>query len=487
MSVMRRTERALPTASDGATPRPAPRARSRSADAARRRRMWTDWAVVAGLLALVFAYYAPLSTSDRIAYDFDIWVFFYPLRQYAADALHAGRFPLWNPDIFLGSPFFANAQTALLYPLNAVYLLWSVPAAYSISLWLHTWLAGAFMYLLARTRVGLSVAAALIAALAFGLGGFVTGLAGHINQLQAAPWLPLVAWLLLGAIARRSLRLAALGGLALAVQVLAGHSQEVYLTLVALGVVALVGGWGVETAGQRGQDGAQPSVRSRRGLQSLIRALGLYVVLVALGLGLTAVQLLPTAEVQREGIRGGGLPYGEAISFSLPPPLLLRALLPGFWETPFGEYVGYVGTIPLVLALVALAAARGRWVVLGGVLAALGLALAIGGYNPLYPLLYQIVPGLGLFRVPARWLFVYSFGMALLAGLGAEWVWQAARRRGGWRPVVWPRVAIVAVVAAVGLVAMVLASPPIGARRYFIAWGALALAGVLLTGLALWG
>ena len=58
--------------------------------------------------------------------------------------------------------------------------------------------------------------------------------------------------------------------------------------------------------------------------------------------------------------------------------------------------------------------------VLGGVLAALGLALAIGGYNPLYPFLYQVVPGLGLFRVPARWLFVYSFGVALLAGLGAE-------------------------------------------------------------------
>ena len=36
-------------------------------------------------------------------------VFFYALRQYAVDALREGRFPLWNPDIFLGSPFFANA------------------------------------------------------------------------------------------------------------------------------------------------------------------------------------------------------------------------------------------------------------------------------------------------------------------------------------------------------------------------------------------
>src|SRR4051812_21969878 len=99
----------------------------------RRRQRWTDWAVVAGLLALSFAFYTPLSTSNRIAYDFDIWAFFYPLRQYAADALRDGRFPLWNPDIFLGSPFYANAQTALLYPLNLVFLVLPVPAAYSVS------------------------------------------------------------------------------------------------------------------------------------------------------------------------------------------------------------------------------------------------------------------------------------------------------------------------------------------------------------------
>ena len=91
--------------------------------AGRRRQRWIDWAVVAGLLVLALAFYAPLTTSNRIAYDFDIWVFFYPLRQYAADALREGRFPLWNPDIFLGSPFYANAQTALLYPLNVVFLV----------------------------------------------------------------------------------------------------------------------------------------------------------------------------------------------------------------------------------------------------------------------------------------------------------------------------------------------------------------------------
>jgi hypothetical protein len=457
----------------------------------RRRRLWTDWGVVVGLLALTLAFYVPLTTSDRIAYDFDIWVFFYPLRQYAADALHQGRFPLWNPDVFLGSPFFANAQTALLYPLNVVFWVLPVPAAYTVSLWLHTWLAAAFTYLLARTRLGLSIAAALIAAVTFSFGGFMTGLVGHVNQLQAAAWLPLLAWLLLGAIARRSLRRAALGGLALALQVLAGHSQEVYLTLVALGMVALIGGVGAWGAGTSNRTAPSPTPQPRapapRLLRSLAWALGLYALMVVLGLTLTAAQLLPTAEVQREGIRGGGLPYAEAASFSLPPPLLLRSLLPGFWESPFGEYVGYVGTIPLCLAVLALAAARGRWALLGGALAGAGLALALGGYNPLYPLLYQVVPGIGLFRVPARWLFVYSFGMALLAGLGAEWVWRAGRARDWRRALSPPRLVGVLLVVGGALAVLLVVTPPLASRRYYLAWSALALVALALTGLALAG
>ena len=49
-----------------------------------------------------------------------------------------------------------------------------------------------------------------------------------------------------------------------------------------------------------------------------------------------------------------------------------------------------------------------------------GIALALGLYNPLTYLLYRLIPGWDLFRVPARWLEATMLGLALLAALGAE-------------------------------------------------------------------
>ena len=139
---------------------------------------------------------------------------------------------------------------------------------------------------------------------------------------------------------------------------------------------------------------------------------------------LAAGQLLPTLELSRLSVRSGGLPYNEAASFSLKPGLVFKAFLPPLlWEPPFSEYVAYVGLIGLVLAAV------GAWAVVRrqparlaplSSCALVGVFLAFGAYNPVYYLLYKLVPGFDLFRAPARWLLLYGFGAAILAGVGLE-------------------------------------------------------------------
>ncbi len=48
---------------------------------------------------------------------------FEPWRQYTKSRLQRGEFPLWNEDNSKGAPYFANMQSAILYPLNFFYYL----------------------------------------------------------------------------------------------------------------------------------------------------------------------------------------------------------------------------------------------------------------------------------------------------------------------------------------------------------------------------
>src|SRR5919197_2411729 len=150
-------------------------------------------AVAAGLLFLAsLAFHFPLVFLGRVVVDYDAFIYFYPQRAYLAQSLAQGRVPFWNPYLFMGAPFLANPQTAVLYPLSWLFLLGPVELVYSLQLVVHTFLAALFTYLLARATLGTSPLPAAVGALAYAFGGFMVAQAGHVNQLSAAAWLPAV-------------------------------------------------------------------------------------------------------------------------------------------------------------------------------------------------------------------------------------------------------------------------------------------------------
>jgi hypothetical protein len=378
--------------------------------------------------------YYPLLFTNRVLASGDILLYFYPYRDYAAAALRNGEIPLWNPYIFMGVPFLANPQAAVLYPLHWP-LIW-LPVTQQIywSAALHTWLLGFGLYLLLR-RAHLTTWASLAGALVLAGCGFYGGLLGHINQMNAAAWLP---WLVLifdfrflisdsqteqSEIKNQKSKIA-IFALLVALMLLAGHTQTAYINLFGVGVwlvwSAVIGlpSWRITGA----------TIRSL--VAKLVSPLLIYGLGAILGLLLCAAQLLPTLELNGLGLRGGGLSYGEATSFSLRPLRLPWTLLPSYGAIDLGtifgagytEFVGYVGLLGLLLAVIGAWRGRGPARHLGLFFAALGLFLALGRWNPVYYLLYWLVPGFDLFRVPARWLMLYSFGMAVLAGVGVDWV-----------------------------------------------------------------
>lgn len=370
--------------------------------------------VVAGLLTI----YSRLIFEGLVLSGYDVQTYFYPYWAYAAASLGDGRLPLWNPHVFMGVPFLANPQSAVLYPPNWPLYLLDPARALSTALMLHVALGAAGMLALTRAGLRLGWPAAATGAVAFAFSGFFAGQMEHINQVSVAAWIPLLILTIELGVAGGK-RWWAVAPLIVALMFLAGHPQTAYVGLT-LGLA-----WAL-VAGFRRMGNASARQRAHGALAGL----SLWLIGAVGGAGIAAAQILPSLDLSREGIRSGGLMFHEAVSFSLPTGEALPGLLPTFLHLPSStEFVAYVGVVGVVLA--ALGAVH-RWRdprVAFLVLAALvAILLALGPATPLFGLAHRVVPGVALFRVPARWLLVAVFALALLAAYGTEALMAASDR-----------------------------------------------------------
>ena len=383
-----------------------------------------------GVASLLF--YFPLVFLGRTLVDYDAFVYFYPQRVFLAHSLLAGRIPLWDPDLFAGAPFLANPQTAVLYPPSWFFVLGPVEVIYTVQLVLHAFLAAFFTYLLVRKAFNVQPLAAAVGGIAYAYGGFAVGQVGHLNQISAAAWLPAVLLAYNRFAVTRHVAYIALGAVALALQLLAGHPQETYMTLIVLGIFGMV------------------TAPWRQLARLIVCGVG-GAALCLLGACLSAAQLLPTLELAPLSIRGTGVNWADAVAGSLPSYLAVRALLPPYWvNVPYTEYLGYVSVSAITLAVLALLHAPWRPVAFGAMVALAGVLLALGENSGIYALFFNAVPGFDTFRVPARWLLLWEFGTAVLAAIGADWIGRGARVHVRSRAL-WPRVALVALVLALAL------------------------------------
>jgi hypothetical protein len=256
--------------------------------------------------------------------------------------------------------------------------------------------------------------AAMLAALVFAFGAANQSKAAISVYLEAAAWLP---WVLVAydAARKRGGPALALPPLVLTQQLCTGAPQYTYFTLAIL------------TAHH-----SLSCLTDRSSAGAAWRALGLT---LALGLLVATAQILPEWELARHSDRGAKASYDYATQFSLKPEHFGAGMVQPWFFGSFdtqsrdgffpGEESGYVGLITLPLAAMGAAAGlrRRRTRLRTGIwlgVAAVSLFLAFGVYNPLYPLCYRLIPGLALFRGPARWLLVFGFALAFLAGRGFD-------------------------------------------------------------------
>jgi O-antigen/teichoic acid export membrane protein len=511
------------------------------------------WDALAALLLLLipFLWFAPVLTGQRTLlpadnlYAWEPWRSFatqmgvdvphnellsdlilenYPWKRFVRESLQARQIPLWNPYLFSGMPFLADAQHSALYPFSVLFWILPLEMAYGWFTALQIGLAGMSLYALARV-LRLSRPAALIGGVAYMLSGFFLVSVVFTMMIAAAAWLPALLACIEVVVRKQEEKddvpyspvpYVALGSLILGMQVLAGHVEITYYVLVVSGFYAA---W--RLVGMRRRLGRwRPAVR-----------LGLWLLaMVAVGLALAGVQLLPLVELAQRNFRQGSVGYQDVAGWAWPARQGLTFLLPDLFGNPShhaywdlwtrrwvpvtvnalgepiraifwgiknyvegGNYLGLLtmGLISVALARAALAWSQraARWWDQTAFFAGLGLiSLANAFGTPLFALFYYGLPWYRQVHSPFRWVFPLTLAAAVLASLGADGLMRVARSGGSlkeqWREVTSTPMAtwggrglqrvtrgIALAMAVAGLGALILVGTSLIAPELFVALG----------------
>ena len=344
----------------------------------------------------------------------DMFLQYFAWREFGFRELARGNLTLWNPHIFSGAPYFGGMQGALLYPPNWIFLVLPTPVAINWSVALHVFAIGAFMFLWMKQR-GLSASASLFAGILVMFCGafFPHVFAGHLPQLSAMTWSPLIFCSIDAVFRTQCVRWSLLGIFAIAMQTLAGFPQYVFYTAIIAGLYAalrLIVHWNWRIAAS---------------LLSIYPA----------GALLAAVQLLPAIQTTRETTRGFRLPFQFASMLSLPPEDFVTMVAPDFfghtarywgrwylWETSL--FLGVAGVVFAIYATIR-CERRIKWRPV--IVICVAFLLAFGAYTPLFGFLYSWIPGFDRFRSISKFSFPASLFLCLLAATGLDWLFRQKR------------------------------------------------------------
>jgi hypothetical protein len=367
-----------------------------------------------GLLALTLAMFfdvlflpgdAVLSNAKTdMASQFVHW------RGFGFGEMVRGNLPLWNPHIYSGAPFLAGFQSALLYPLNVLYLVLPLAKAINWGIALHAFLGGLFFYLWAFKRSLHPLACFLAGAeFIFCAPYFLHIYAGHLPNLCTMIWAPLLFLAIDGAIEKPGAGWCLLGILAVAMQILAGHIQYAYYTGIAAVIYLAL---------------RLPGTAER------LKAFVCFAIFYGGGAVLAAAQILPGIEAGRDTLRGVGVSYEFAAMFSFPPENLITWVAPAFFgDMVHSPYWGrwylwemslFVSVTGFLFALYAVVFRQGRERLIPAAMAGILLLLAMGSYLPWFWFLHAYLPGFDAFRGVSKFVFQATLFVILLSAMGLD-------------------------------------------------------------------
>jgi hypothetical protein len=334
----------------------------------------------------------------------DVFSQFFVWKYQLIDIFKQGSWPLWNDHSFSGTPLLATYHSAAFFPANIFFLLpkflgWSIYIASS------TFIAALGMYLFTRNWIK-SKPARLVAAVIFSLAGPMTTWSEFGTGVWAAAMLPFILFFVDEIILHKKNKLLPLISVLTACLLLAGHAQlDTYAAILVPAYILF-------------------RLRStpRKDKISLFFWFAFFGIL---GVGLSAIQLMPTLDFQSLSIRGEEN-YAASFNFGLTPFLeLIRLWAADFFGHPvtynhfsptsYHEYSSFLSTLSLPFIIALLFSKKNKKIKFFLSVFIITLLLAIE--NPLSKLIFSLPIPLLTYSSTSRLLFITVLSSAVLVPL----------------------------------------------------------------------
>jgi hypothetical protein len=384
--------------------------------------------ILFGLYVLGFVVLAWPWLSGAVTVPWDAKSQFQPELQFLATSLARGESPFWTPNIYAGWPQIADPQSLIFSPLHlALAALTPTPTLRQADLVSFAYLfAGSLAVIMYFRDRGWHPGGAMVAALIFAFGASAASRLQHTGQIISLAYLPIALWL-----TARTLHRASWGyGLAagLIIGLLAIDRDQV--AMLGLYVVAgyVLAFW---------LDGPGRVARVKATILPLF-------VSGAIAVAIAIVPVLMSALLASDSNRPE-IGFEYAGRGSLHPAHLLMLMFADlygaanpaieYWGPPSPVWSNTIGGGPLFLAqnmgqvysgilaillIIGLGIARGllwareiRFFLIALVVC---LVYALGWYTPIFHLMYDVLPGVELFRRPADATFVIGFLITVNTG-----------------------------------------------------------------------
>jgi len=429
-------------------------------------------------LTLFFAsllFFVDLLGERFLLTERDLGPYFIPPRFFWVESIKHGDFPLWNPYQFCGHPFYANPQHAVLYPLNSLFFLFPFDVAFNTIIVLHFFLGGLFTYLFLRD-LKVNPSGALISGLIFMLSGYLLSVHSLLTILLSGVWTPLIMMFFRRAISEKGFKNEILTAIFITISFLGGGIEIVYGNFLILLIMVLFSPTvshpsqgkevGEPLCGLPGCGRPQRAAPTGFLLWPIFKRIRSLLIISILFLFLSAIQLFPFLELFIHSIRGQGISYQEATTWSFAPKDVLLFFLPDaygyfldmkrYWVTQCWFKTLYTGGLPFLLSfiyfisgrtpvgeplcgLLKRAATEGRPYkfflfkrdrIFFLSLMLLSLFLSLGRYNPLYPFVFKYIPFFNGIRYPVKFLYIFILVLSITAGLGFQRLIELSKERG---------------------------------------------------------